>query len=162
MQSRHDLRALADRCSNPLGRAGANVSNRKYARPGRFQLPMGRPGVRARQHKPSRIERHVGPGKPIGIWFSADEQEEVAHIAADFFSRRSVSPADRLHDAVATFEAGDFGTQQHFHVGEPADAIDQIAGHACGQIRAADDEPDLGGLTGQIDGCLARRIASAH
>jgi len=86
MQSRHDLRALADRRRHPLGRAGANVANRKYAGAGRFQLPMIWASVRAGQHETPRIKRHVGPGKPIRVWFGADEKEEMAHVATHFLA----------------------------------------------------------------------------
>ena len=52
----------------------------------RFQLPAIGTGVRAGEHEAPRVERHSGASKPIRVWFSADEQEQVANCALRFLA----------------------------------------------------------------------------
>ena len=71
-------------------------------------------------------------------------------------------PANRLQNAVGAFEGGDLRTRQNFHVWQSANPVDQIVRHGRCQVGTAGQQPDLGRLTCQIDGCLARRVAGAN
>ena len=78
MDLRHHRGPLAHGRSDSLGRAGANVTDRKHTRPAGFErerrAPLPAAAFRARQHEPLVVEGNAAI-EPIGIRLGADEQE---------------------------------------------------------------------------------------
>ncbi|MEA2880470.1 MAG: hypothetical protein QOF14_5666 [Hyphomicrobiales bacterium] len=76
------------------------------------------------------------------------------------FRAGSRTPADCFQHAVTPLKRRDVRLRHDFHVGQSGDPVDEVARHGPGQVRSANDHPDLGGLACQIDRGLPRRISS--
>ena len=102
----------------------------------------------------------AGGAEPVGIGLGADEGEEVAHVAPAFLA----GPRSRRHmDSKSTalaLERGDLGAGNDRHVGQAFDPIDQILRHGVAQ-RPAGDQGHIGGMLGEENRGLPRRIAAA-
>lgn len=84
MKCGNDLRAFANAGRDALDRSGAHVTDGEDARHARFQRMAVFSGAHTRHHEALRIELDAGIGQPIGFRVGADEEKEVADIAADF------------------------------------------------------------------------------
>ncbi len=71
------------------------------------------------------------------------------------------APADCLERPTAAFQGGDFGPRHNLHIGQPGDAVDEIARHARLEAPSAHDQPYFCGLTREVHRRLARGVAGA-
>src|SRR5260370_23392825 len=69
-----------------------------------------------------------------------------------------MTPADRLQHAVVAFEAADLRSGYYPHIGEPCDAVDEVARHACREAWSPHQKPYFGDLARQVDRCLPRGV----
>ena len=112
--------------------------------------------------------------KPLGSTSTRDPMSHLAFASAPMkqkswlVGRRRLgavprSPAHRLQDAVVALQRSQLRMRDHFDVGQGADAVDQIAGHARFERGAANQHRQAPGVGRQEDGGLAGRIpASDH
>jgi hypothetical protein len=108
----------------------------------------------------SRASGDAGAGEPTRVRVRPDEEgtgggSAVVPPAPRFGVASGRPPARRLGP-----QAGDPRLRHHLHVGERCDAVDEVARHAASRPGPA-RRASLGGLGGQIDHRLARRIAAA-
>src|SRR5207302_5655592 len=84
VQSRHHLRAIADRSGDTFGRSRAHVADCEYAGQTGFERPEK---VGAGAHKALVVEHHARAGQPGSIRVRADKQKQVTDRPAYLLAR---------------------------------------------------------------------------
>ena len=81
VQRCHHLCALADRRSDALHRFCAHIADCEDAAARRFQLMAAGAGFAAGEDKAFCVESDPRTAEPVGIWFGANEQEQMFNRA---------------------------------------------------------------------------------
>ena len=162
MQRRHHLRALADRRGDPLDRTRRGRRRWRTRPAGWFPASWRSPPASAPvSTKPLASSATPDPASQ-SVFGSAPMKRNRWRIG-----RRISSPDAPCRQRTASSMPSAPSSAlicvrvTHLDIGQSGDAVDQIARHACRQVRAAHEQPDLGDLARQIDHRLARRIAGA-
>src|SRR6185437_514195 len=116
-----------------------------------------------REDEAMRVERNAAALQPVGLRVRADEEKHMAYRPSLLDTAAAIPPRHGS-EVVRSFavQLRQFGMGMQQNVLRGSDAVDQIARHACGESRTADEQMNLCGMTGQKYGGLASRIAAAH
>src|SRR5262245_34925465 len=165
-------RALADRRSNPLDAAAADISDREDSGqtgleklwrpsqrpPGRNQIVRSKIG--AGLDETFLVKSHAA-SEPFSTRDRTRHRKQMPYLMSFSTATNNVPPTHPLETGIPV-EGDDFGLRPELDSGIVLDPANQVSRHCVGQAPRPHQHMNAAGALGQKDSSLPGRIPSAH